>query len=89
MHRDITNEDYDMLLVLDEAVPKKTATEEQLEKMVTVEADEDSFCAVCMCSFDNDAKGLPCCRAPFHEACIRKWLLECKGTCPHCLAEVA
>jgi hypothetical protein len=88
MNRDLTTDDYDTLLVLDESNPKKTATEEQLQKMVVVDAEPGSHCGVCLCSFDGEAKGLPCCRAPFHEECLRKWLLDCKAKCPHCLAEL-
>jgi hypothetical protein len=88
MHRDITTDDYDTLLVLDENTPKKTASEEQLRKIVPVEADPESTCCVCLGSFEGTATGLPCCRAPFHEECLRKWLQDCKAKCPHCLTEL-
>jgi len=88
MHRDLTTDDYDLLLLLDESVPKKTATAEQAEQLVDVVPEPDASCAVCLGAFDGEAKALPCCRAVFHSECIRKWLLECKNACPHCQTEV-
>ena len=35
MHREITPEDYDMLMKLEESVPKKTASAEQADQLVS------------------------------------------------------
>ena len=56
------------------------------------EDEEPRECGACLCPIEpgEEARRLPCCRAPrgfFHDDCIRKWLCETKNSCPACLHE--
>ena len=51
------------------------------------------MCVICSDEFDesNDKEYitlLPECNHVFHPKCIKKWLTECKNTCPMCNKEV-
>jgi hypothetical protein len=91
LSRDITPEDYDLLLRLDKAVAPKTVSADGVEALPVVTAEEfmGGNCAVCMCSFEasDTVSGLPC-RHHFHKSCIAKWLSECRKTCPLCGEDV-
>lgn len=88
MWRDITPEDYDLLLLLDDSVPKKTASEEGLARIKIVKAVDGEDCAICFTAYENeDCKQTPC-GHNFHGACIDQWLKQCKDTCPLCNAKV-
>lgn len=90
LYRDITPEDYDMLLRLDELVPKKTASAEAVDGLRKISAGErrHETCGVCLMPFeDGDYEDgvltVPCPAAhEFHRACISRWLTEYKNTCP-------
>lgn len=87
MQRDITPEDYDMLLRLDASLPKRTANKSILEKLRPVPfADrQHNLCGVCLMHFEleDDILAVPCPgQHEFHRACISKWLVECKNCCP-------
>jgi E3 ubiquitin-protein ligase ZSWIM2 len=88
LFRDITPEDYDTLLRLDENnVKNNIASEDSLEKLPVLSGKEHigEECTVCMSSFekDDEVTELPC-RHRFHRSCISKWLAECKQSCPNC-----
>lgn len=86
-HRDLTPEDYDMLLRLDEArVKPKTMSEDKLSafKTETVESnDELEVCPICMDLYEKGQikKFLPCQHA-FHIDCIDSWLKNSSMNCP-------
>lgn len=91
--RDITPEDYDLLLILDETVEKKTVEKGVLESIPTVawvcqpledDDEEGQSCCICMCEFEegNMVSTLPACKHEFHKACIEKWLSSNSTTCP-------
>ncbi|CAD7925276.1 unnamed protein product [Amoebophrya sp. A120] len=96
MYRDITPEDYDTLLELDEANAKKTAERSALDRLPCVTdfsgySEEQLTCGVCYMRVDEDQEEverifqMPCRgRHIFHEACVTKWLLEVKAACPTC-----
>ncbi|CAL1152323.1 unnamed protein product [Cladocopium goreaui] len=88
LDRDITPDDYEMLLQLDDALSRPTADKQSLEKSLqSVRAKEvlDQMCSVCLHPFErNDAvSALPCSHI-FHEDCISRWLLERCTSCPLC-----
>jgi len=94
--RELTPEDYEMLLLLDAQVKPKTAEKtsvESLRESVLAESDcsggNASDCAVCMCPFEigNTVKHLPC-KHYFHKSCIVPWLQGHSQNCPLCNAKV-
>ena len=104
MRRELTAEDYDMLLQLDENVEKpksRLCSTAQVERfpLFTVgqgctvgKIEADTECGVCLCPMEKGEKArrLPCCsHAVFHEDCIMQWLTEQKNTCPACMHEYA
>eukprot|EP00747_Dinoflagellata_sp_TGD_P169734 gnl/TRDRNA2_/TRDRNA2_199514_c0_seq1.p1 gnl/TRDRNA2_/TRDRNA2_199514_c0~~gnl/TRDRNA2_/TRDRNA2_199514_c0_seq1.p1 ORF type:complete len:226 (+),score=16.59 gnl/TRDRNA2_/TRDRNA2_199514_c0_seq1:90-767(+) len=87
MYRDITPEDYDMLLRLDEFLPKKTASTTYVQRLRPVPFGERRYdtCGVCLTPFEDcdDVLAVPCpAEHEFHRSCITKWLLEYKNSCP-------
>ena len=104
MRRELTAEDYDMLLQLDENVEKpksRLCSTAQVERfpLITVgqgctvgKIEADTECGVCLCPMEKgeQARRLPCCsHAVFHDDCIMQWLTEQKNTCPACMHEYA
>jgi len=90
--RDLSPEDYDMLLALDEQIAKKTVDQSEIdgyESRPVTPSLEGSSCSVCMCDFEPDesVKVLPC-KHLFHKECIAKWLSECNTSCPNCGVDV-
>jgi hypothetical protein len=89
--REISTDDYDVLLKLDETIPKKTVASEVLDTFVTKAGSEclEQSCGVCLVQFEGDdvVRCLPCAH-PFHDECIREWLGSWKNTCPLCSYEL-
>jgi len=91
LFRDITPEDYELLLQLDEKVKRPSgcsaASIEQLPE-ARPEAYLGESCSVCCMDFSStDAVAeLPCTHC-FHRDCIGKWLLKHRHVCPLCNAE--
>mmetsp|Transcript_148702 Transcript_148702/g.277145 ORF Transcript_148702/g.277145 Transcript_148702/m.277145 type:complete len:235 (-) Transcript_148702:22-726(-) len=93
-YRDITPEDYDLLLRLDELVPKRTACKDAVDRLQPRPPGERNHdvCGVCLVPFeaDDDVLAVSCPAAhEFHRPCISKWLTECKNCCPVDHAELA
>eukprot|EP00927_Polykrikos_kofoidii_P068602 TRINITY_DN6394_c0_g1_i1.p1 TRINITY_DN6394_c0_g1~~TRINITY_DN6394_c0_g1_i1.p1 ORF type:complete len:397 (-),score=53.51 TRINITY_DN6394_c0_g1_i1:203-1393(-) len=87
LSRDITPEDYDMLLRLDQVVVKPTASTDDIEALpsVAVEEFQGGHCTVCISNFeDSDSVAVLPCKHQFHRECITRWLAECRKTCPLC-----
>jgi len=88
LDREITPEDYEMLLALDETIAKPAASTADVHGLLATSCPEglaDESCTVCLVplgSGDSVAK-LPCGHT-FHHACISKWLSERSRTCPLC-----
>lgn len=88
LDREITPEDYEMLLALDETVAKPAASTADVHGLPAGPCPEglvDESCMVCLVplgSGDSVAK-LPCGHT-FHHACISKWLSERSRMCPLC-----
>lgn len=87
LDRDITPDDYEMLLQLDEALVRAPADPSSLQSLSTVAAEEvlGETCGVCLHAFERpDCVAKLRCNHLFHQACIEKWLVECRRLCPLC-----
>ena len=91
-NRELTPEDYDLLLRLDEQIAAKTVSTDKLKTLKTqVLSDSDLStstifedpCMVCMEEYltDQKVKFLPC-KHVFHELCIDNWLANAGNKCP-------
>lgn len=90
--RDLSPEDYEMLLALDEQIAKKTVDKSEIdgfESRPVTPSIEGSSCSVCMCEFEpNESVRVLPCKHLFHKECIAKWLSECNTSCPNCGVDV-
>ena len=87
-HRDLTPEDYDLLLRLDEKVPPKTVSKSELASLDIQTLDSVStligeLCSICMEVYSElqCVKTLPC-HHTFHCTCIDTWLSSASLNCP-------
>ena len=87
--REITPEDYDLLLLLDETVPKKAVDRSILQNILqhNVVCAEETTCSICLGEIEAGAtaSALPC-QHRFHRECVEDWLLR-KPACPMCALE--
>jgi hypothetical protein len=84
--RDVTPEDYEFLLRLDESVPTKTVSDSRLACLREDRASEEhvhDICGVCMEYYEvgQTRKILPC-EHVFHSNCIDTWLGQSSTKCP-------
>lgn len=91
LFRELTPEDYELLLRLDEGVAKPTASTEACRRLPAA-APVDFMggnCTVCQAPFDehDSVSRLPCGHL-FHQDCITRWLSDYRHTCPLCCSEV-
>lgn len=94
MSRDLTPEDYELLLLLDEGVKKaKTLSPEAAAALprATGAGWVNDACSICLCALeeDEDVRMLPACGHFFHATCAERWLTSSKSTCPVCGKEEA
>lgn len=91
LFRDITPDDYETLLRLDDTVARPTACPDNIETLPTTSGEElcGQDCVVCLAAFQADdvVTTLPC-RHHFHRGCVAKWLAECRNSCPLCGGDV-
>lgn len=90
LDRDITPEDYEMLLQLDEAVERPTADRAVVEGLAAAPAGDflGASCAVCLLPFEpKDGVAVLRCGHQFHTDCISKWLSAWSRWCPLCGSE--
>lgn len=85
-HREMTPEDYEMLLMLDESVAPKTLDESALccfQTDVVSEVTAGDICSVCIEPYEigQERKFLPCSHV-FHVKCIDMWLKNSSRNCP-------
>ena len=96
MLRDLTPEDYETLLKLDDSVAKKTAGN-IISKISAVDlspAESSSTCGICLLAFSDSplapppSPPPPCvikrlsCGHVFHAECIDRWLQNYADRCP-------
>ncbi len=84
--RDISPEDFQVLLELDEKVPKKTLSGDdvaQFERVTFVEGMLALDCGICLCELEPGEQyvRLPCDHT-FHDECITRWLTQYNTKCP-------
>jgi hypothetical protein len=94
MTRELTPEDYEVLLLLDEGV-RKTRTlsamaASNLTKACNVRC-AGGACSICLSAFEDgeDVRILPACGHSYHADCIKHWLTKSRAACPLCGTEVA
>ena len=91
MTRELTPEDYELLLRLDESVKKKNVMSEKDAAALLESTLEgaDVQCSVCLCDVESgESTVLLACGHHFHPQCIRSWLVK-KDTCPMCNAKAS
>jgi len=84
MLRELTPDDYDLLLQLDESVAKKVVALDDVDQLTVLTADlPGGKCGVCLNTFQtgDSLKELKC-EHRFHVECIDKWLLTYSNICP-------
>merc|ERR1719330_1058647 len=88
--RELTPEDYEVLLLLDTDVKKikqvmSSSAVDALPRVSDAALIQDP-CAVCLCEMTEgqDICLLPSCRHLFHMGCLRSWLTSEKSKCPLC-----
>ena len=84
--REVSPEDYEFLLRLDESVPAKTVSNKRLAGLKQDTASEEhqhNLCSVCMENYEvgQKRKYLPCGHV-FHSNCIDTWLGQSSNNCP-------
>lgn len=90
-NRELTPEDYELLLLLDQTVAPKTLAATTVRNFATrtlTETDSaitaHETCVICMCDYDvgDVIKTLPTCNHYFHGACLDTWLTKSSVKCP-------
>ena len=86
-HRDITPEDYELLLQLDNDVAPKTVSQELLKQLHTAASSEfglaGELCSICMEQFrTKDLLKKLLCGHCFHSSCVDQWLTYSSCACP-------
>ena len=86
-YREISPNDYDLLLALDDTILPKTVSKKVLEKFETRTVpvwmkDENYVCCICFEMLSNEMKELPSCGHCFHGSCIDTWLGTASNVCP-------
>ncbi|KAN0028903.1 hypothetical protein ACTFIV_010771 [Dictyostelium citrinum] len=88
LNRELTPEDYELLLLLDENIKPKTVDEDDINKLPTIKFNAEilkqfSTCMICLSDFDlgESITKLPCSHI-FHINCISNWLSNASTKCP-------
>ncbi len=86
--RELTPEDYDLLLRLDEALPKRNVlTKSEVAKALAQRQsnDGDEQCSICFTDFDaGEMVAVLSCDHVYHPTCVQSWLTSGRNTCPLC-----
>lgn len=80
--------DYELLLRLDDKVPKKGAAKSAVDALETVTVQHGGAPDTCAICLEDQVPGDQVCRLPcdhgFHRTCIHRWLVGHKNSCPVC-----
>ncbi|KAL9642828.1 hypothetical protein ABK040_009903 [Willaertia magna] len=100
--RELTPEDYELLLQLDNSVQKKTTSSSTLNSLPTCtlhfnnhnlpnNLQEGDMCICCMNDFceGEEIRWIPKCEHVFHKECIDQWLKTHSTTCPICRIDLS
>lgn len=89
--REVTPDDYDLLLLLEDVLPKSMAPKNAVSKLPSILAKDcgEIACSICLNEFQPHeyVVQLPCSHA-FHPECATTWLTKCRNSCPLCSAPV-
>eukprot|EP00747_Dinoflagellata_sp_TGD_P206525 gnl/TRDRNA2_/TRDRNA2_80224_c1_seq1.p1 gnl/TRDRNA2_/TRDRNA2_80224_c1~~gnl/TRDRNA2_/TRDRNA2_80224_c1_seq1.p1 ORF type:complete len:180 (+),score=12.90 gnl/TRDRNA2_/TRDRNA2_80224_c1_seq1:108-647(+) len=92
LFRDITPNDYDVLLLLDETSEvSPVARNHSFDSLPSACAEEylGEMCTVCLHAFEpGDSVSILPCKHLFHSVCIDRWLSQRRSVCPVCSDEV-
>jgi hypothetical protein len=88
--RELTPEDYELLLLLDNQIRPKTVDTNIISKFPKKIFSEDQIeqlgdtCSICYCDYSpgEELSFIPACNHGFHSECIQKWLSESSTKCP-------
>jgi len=88
-NRELTPEDYELLLALDTSVPKKTLSLSKIDEIAPKKSvssdilDLELNCVICFSEFEENCnvRTLPCGHI-FHADCIENWLGNSSVNCP-------
>jgi len=91
-YRELTPEDYELLCLLDDTLPKRGTSSENVVNLLPSLLARDcgaTQCNICLCELQPQMRvaRLPC-QHVFHMECISKWLTQCNGKCPLCLVPI-
>lgn len=94
MTRDLTPEDYELLLLLDEGIKKAPTLSTVAVARLPKAGDSDwigKACGICLATLEEgeDVRQLPACGHTYHGECICHWLTNSKATCPLCGSAVS
>ncbi|GAM19386.1 hypothetical protein SAMD00019534_025610 [Acytostelium subglobosum LB1] len=88
LNRELTPEDYELLLLLDTTVKPKTTPTSVMSSFQTVRYSASKYefdtCMVCLSEFEEQESLtlLPKCNHIFHANCITNWLSQSSRNCP-------
>ena len=83
--REITPEDYDLLVQLDCSVKPKTLSKAKIDSLRSdnVINAADDICSICIEDYiSGDVRRFLACDHHFHDHCIRTWLSTTSNRCP-------
>ncbi|GAM24234.1 hypothetical protein SAMD00019534_074090, partial [Acytostelium subglobosum LB1] len=88
-NRELTPEDYSLLLLLDNSVKPRTAPESivrsfPVERLTDAHQQRCPTCMVCLVDFEKGEQVtvIPKCKHVFHTPCITNWLTKSSTKCP-------
>jgi len=88
--RDLTPEDYEILLMLDERVEKKTVSNVEKFRKSIISKEVENSCTICLSSFEigsDTCFEIPC-NHVFHSECLEQWL-KSSFVCPNCKLDLS
>mmetsp|Transcript_43189 Transcript_43189/g.137351 ORF Transcript_43189/g.137351 Transcript_43189/m.137351 type:complete len:230 (-) Transcript_43189:101-790(-) len=94
MTRELSPEDYELLLLLDEGMKRartlSAGAATSLPQAPPGGAWLGEECLICLCALEEgeDVRALPPCGHVYHAPCIERWLSSSRASCPLCGVEI-